>query len=423
MSNIYNYSESVNIVLESPQGAPLEDNTKCSPFGLNRRFVPSSMPPLAFDSPTKILKARWDRFRLLSVLRKILYDEGTNKGLEYPANYHRSAKCHLVNVKDSVTVHKSVEHGKAFYSGLAVCGSVWACPVCSAKIQERRRKEVSQGIDWAYQNNKKAIMVTFTFPHSIDDSLKTLLSNQKKAFTLFRKGEQFDNFKNYIGYTGLIRSLELTYGENGWHPHTHEVWFVDQNSDADYIRSFITERWLSSCRKAGISIDKENSFLEHSVDVLDNASNSDYLAKMDDQKNWGIDRELVKGNQKKSLHPFGMLERIYQGETNFISLFLEYLHCIKGKSQLFWSRGLKNKVGIGEKTDDEIAQETEENAVEIASLTLIEWRIITSNYLQSELLDVAEIYGSSGIKSLLDRWRFVTLKPPLLNLGNFVLSV
>ncbi|WP_223932393.1 hypothetical protein, partial [Aeromonas caviae] len=30
-----------------------------------------------------------------------------------------------------------------------------------------------------------------------------------------------------LGYRGLVRGLELTYGSNGWHLHTHEMWLVD----------------------------------------------------------------------------------------------------------------------------------------------------------------------------------------------------
>ncbi len=59
----------------------------------------------------------------------------------------------------------SKEHKKAFYTGLAVCGSVWSCPVCTAKIQERRRLEISKGMDKAYESGLKCVMVTLTFPH------------------------------------------------------------------------------------------------------------------------------------------------------------------------------------------------------------------------------------------------------------------
>ena len=40
-------------------------------------------------------------------------------------------------------------HNKAFYQGLMSCGGIWTCPVCAAKISERRRQELKQAIEAA----------------------------------------------------------------------------------------------------------------------------------------------------------------------------------------------------------------------------------------------------------------------------------
>ena len=409
-------AERILTVLSAPEGGALVYNTKSSsPY--REKFVKTSLPPLAFDSKSKVKKARWDRYRLLSVVRKIMNTKGNEAGLEYSANYHRTAKCNLVAVKHTVDVHQSVEHGKAFYSGLSVCGDVWNCPVCSAKIQERRRVEVSNAVDWAYKNGYKCIMVTFTMPHTIFNRLDGLLDSQKDAFVKLRSGKAWSNYTSDIGFEGLIRSLEHTYGfENGWHPHTHELWIVDRSADVSEMREFIVNRWYNSCVKSGVTISNKDAFFQHSVDIVDNASNSDYLAKMDSEKHWGIDRELVKGNSKNGLHPFGILERIYQGETDLINLFLEYSEAVKGKRQLFWSHGLKKKVGIADQTDQEIAEKTEDDAFLVASLSLEDWKVITRNNLQSELLDITEEMGIEGIKLLLKRWRDVPPEDEILPL-------
>src|SRR5712691_4776616 len=39
----------------------------------------------------------------------------------------------------TVDVLYSVQHQSAHYGGLMVCGSVWVCPLCAAKISEHRR--------------------------------------------------------------------------------------------------------------------------------------------------------------------------------------------------------------------------------------------------------------------------------------------
>src|SRR4051794_16390042 len=41
----------------------------------------------------------------------------------------------------TVDVLYSPQHKSAHYGGLMVCGSVWVCPLCAAKISEHRRVE------------------------------------------------------------------------------------------------------------------------------------------------------------------------------------------------------------------------------------------------------------------------------------------
>ena len=402
------------VVLEKPKThytsgfrAPLECNTKFASPLLDNRFVKASLPPLVHDVESKIRNSRYERFLLLAVARKIFFQQGVQEELEFPQNFHRTAKCHHTTVGSKVDIYKTVEHGKAHYKGLAVCGDVWNCPVCSAKIQEKRRQEVAMAMDWAYTNGFKCVMVTLTLPHTKFDKLEGLFESQKNSLRYLRSGKAWSKYKEKIGFQGLIRSLELTHGDNGWHPHTHELWIINKDADASALREKVVDRWYKACLKNGVEITKPEAFKEHSVDIVDNASNSDYLAKMDDEKHWGIDRELVKGNSKKGMHPFLILRRIFQGETNLIPLFLEYSKAVKGKKQLWWSAGLKAKTGVEDKTDKELSQEVKEESIYLASLSLDQWQIIVRNNLQSELLDVAEEYGLIGIEELLKRWKDV----------------
>ena len=73
------------------------------------------------------MESRVQRFALQSMARAILPES-------------RTAKCLRIRAHDcDVQVWKSREHGTASYGGLQTCGSVWTCPVCAAKIAERRR--------------------------------------------------------------------------------------------------------------------------------------------------------------------------------------------------------------------------------------------------------------------------------------------
>ena len=375
------------------------------PLGTNAKFSPTSESDSGKKQAYNPRAARAERYRLQKKAQEILWKKGVSEGLKYPANYHKTTKCLRVAVADKVDIHRSATTGKAFYGGgLVVCGKP-GCPVCSAKIQERRRVEIAKCFDWAYSQGKKIVMVTFTFPHGYEDGLKELMTKQAGALTRLRKGRSWDLFKNRIGFDGLIRSLEVTHGANGWHPHTHEAWVVDANADVKKITEFVTEQWLSACKKEGlVPHGKVGAFRKHAVDVQDNCRASDYFAKQDQTVTWGADRELAKSSTKKGKKsgksPFQLLELAADGDERAADLYLEYTQAIKGKSVIRWSQGLKGRVGVDELTDEELARREDDKADLLALLTLEEWSCVIAHDARAYVLDLAEEKGLTGIK----RW-------------------
>ena len=364
-----------------------------------KEFNEGGNPPLgnkAKSATTSIAQTlaiqgiRAKRYELLAVSRDILNDAGIKKNLKYAMDYHRTAKCKFVVHGSAVGVLKSKTYNRAFYNGLQTCGSVWTCPVCASKIQEKRRGEVAKAVDYFYSNNYQAVLITFTFSHKRTDILELLLKQFADALKKLRKGKQWDNFKKRVDFKGLIRSLEVTHSENnGFHPHTHELWFLDKNVNQKEFIAFVQKRWLSACKRAGLFKDGDNlkNFLKRSIDVKFNCRASDYLNKQDSSFHWGVDREIAKGASKKGKHPFYFLE---ENTPRTRQLFLEFADAIKGKSQLFWSRGLKNLVGINDKTDEELAEEETDNADNLGLLTLTQWHIIRTLNIRAQVLDIAE---------------------------------
>ena len=140
----------------------------------------------------------------------------------------------------------------------------------------------------------------------------------------------------------------------------------------------VLKRWESACIRAGLLDPKNEAQLEafraHAVDVKGNCSASDYLAKQDDSRNWGVDREIAKASTKngraKGLHPFALLAKAGKGDKRAERLFLAYCMAMKGKSQLYWSPGLKDAVGVNEASDEELAEESRDAADLLGMLTL-----------------------------------------------------
>ena len=84
-----------------------------------------------------------------------------------------------------VQVWKSKEHGTASYGGLQTCGSVWTCPVCAAKIAERRRVELLDAMELHKAQGGAVFLLTLTTPHQRGDVLAELLDQQGKALQSF----------------------------------------------------------------------------------------------------------------------------------------------------------------------------------------------------------------------------------------------
>lgn len=348
--------------------------------------------------PTEIRRKRYTLQSKLQVLLK----RNTS-----PDEFKNIKGCMHTQLSD-VAIYRSIKHHKAFYGNLVQCSSVWACPVCAPKIQARRSLEISKALHWVYSNGYKAVMVTFTQPHTKGERLKDIIDKHRVAMNKMKSGSQFTLFKKRTGYIGQIRGLETTYGANGWHWHAHELWIVSEDCNIENEKEFLKNKWLRSCRTADFNIKNEDDFLQHAVDVIDNAHATDYLQKLG--KNWGIDKELTHGSSKKGhgMTPFELLE-----SDNLVHnrLFLEYIRATKGKAQLFWSRGLKNKTGIAEKTDKEIIDEKVNEAEAIVYLEKELWRCVIQNNARAEILNIVEVAGFDGLQRWFTDYGFI-LKPP-----------
>lgn len=374
------------------------------PSGHTRNPLP---PP---DGRDKVREIRAQRYDLQATARVLLSSEGRKQGLAFGHDFHRTAKCKHITRSQHAEVYRDAEHGAAFYGGLVTCGSVWACPICAAVVQERRREEIAQAIDWAYTKGLQPVMITFTFPHHQWDSLPDLLEKQADAFRRLRRGSVWQRLKDRMGYRGLIRALELTHGEHGWHPHTHELWFVSASVSAEELHGVIVRRWADMCERAGLlTADKRAAFMQHAVDVKGWCTASDYLAKQDSEKHWGADRELAKAStkagRKTGRHPFGLLADAGDGDARSGRLYVEYAQAVKGRRQLFWSAGLKAEVGIEDIDDEELAEESREKADLLGLVHLDDWRIVRAAGQRAQLLDAAEHGGWPAVETLISRLR------------------
>lgn len=298
------------------------------------------------------------------------------------------------------------EHQKAHYKNLMVCGSVWLCAVCASKISERRKNELIQGVN---NHDLGLAMVTFTMRHSAGDSLKENLDILQEAILRLVSGGWFQRFKSRWGLIGSVTNLEITYGENGWHPHKHLLYFFDReisSYDLQVMRSELVKRYLYLLDiLGGSALDRV------ACDVVEAKTEkqkiAEYMAKTE-KTPWGIEAEMTKSHVKMSpgggLSFWELLKRASDGEYKYILLVREYAKVTKGKQSLYYSKGLRKKLSLGSpETDLEIAEKIEEHSELLAIVAKDIWARVSALRLRGQLLEVANSGDIEQISAFLGR--------------------
>ena len=349
----------------------------------------------AFDKETgEILTrtpqaSRAERWALKSVVNRLLPGDRVSKCMVLRAPIPGQGLA-------PIEIHKGASNGKAFYHGLMACGSVWTCPVCAAKIAERRRLELKQAIDAAKVKGFGVHFVTLTVPHGVGDDLHQLLANLSASLKRLSQDQHFRRIKKRLGIhiEGFIRAQEVTYGQNGWHPHFHMIVFTpDRSLSCSVLQQAYSEGWRSACLKSGLP----EPHPEYGCTVQDGARAAQYVSK------WGIEDEMTKSQAKQGkrhgLSPWGLLRAVLDGNAPEIApepaaaLFRLYAHAFKGRRQLHWSVGLRAKLlpDQVELSDQELVDLPEdERASLLSSITADQWRAIRRARAQASILDAAE---------------------------------
>lgn len=327
-------------------------------------------------TPVDHRSARAQRYALKSVVNRLL-----------PVS--RTSKCMRWHVpKQALQIHKSDTNGRAFYSGLQVCASVWACPVCAAKISERRRVELLAAIERAKVLGLDVYLVTLTVPHGLGDDVRQVLDGILSAWRKSTTSRAGKKFRADFGIRGTVRALEVTYGANGFHPHIHALLFLDRGGSPSAVQRAFSPLWQYACEKAGLP---RPSF-EHGCRVDDGSHAGSYAAK------WGLDSEMTKSHMKKGKNggssPWDFLRNVLDkgdGYEKSAALFRVYADAFKGRRQLYWSNGLRDFLALGvDATDEEVAAAQEDNAHVLSEISVDQWRAILGTKTEAAVLTMAE---------------------------------
>lgn len=310
------------------------------------------------------------QFELQEAARYLLPDFGNLQGCLFCMQ--RQAECVEL-------IHKPDCMGSRF-GGLQTCQSVWVCPFCAGKITERRREELRVGFDAWRAAGGSLLFVTWTQRHLIGDGLEQLLDGMCEARRYATSGTHGKRIRTKYNIAGSVRSLEVTWGRNGWHPHYHEVLFIDGQVTPKMVSQLEADLFTVW----GRGLDREglrSVTRDHGVRVelpKDEDRIRDYIAKfgIEPERSWGVAEELTmwKVKASKGMAPFDLLSSFaYSGDMQHGERFQEYARAFKGRRQLYWSKGLKAKCGIDEVSDQEIAEDREGAELVLVQVARLHW--------------------------------------------------
>ncbi len=296
---------------------------------------------------------------------------GTSAGSPGWVRPPRPARCRW-RIAADVSVHHDPEKG-AHWGGIERCSSVWACPVCSAVIRAERAREVMAAVEaWQAQGGSLAF-VTLTVRHKHGDDLRTTLDAVLRGFQRLQSGAPWVRFKQRFGVRGVIRSVEVTLGANGWHPHIHALFFLDRPlsaGDVDEWESSMFGRWAGIVTRLGARLPTQPRGIDVRPADADGRVVGQYLAKLQEasEKRYRVGDELVrfdfKSGRSGSLMPFELLDSGRRADEDddraAYRLWVEYFQATFGRRAITWSHGLRDLCAVEEeRTDEEVMADVE----------------------------------------------------------------
>jgi len=306
----------------------------------------------------------------------------------------RSAAATCMHSAGSTVSIAATAGGVVHVGGVKCCGSPWACPVCSPVIRERRAGEIDQGVAGHLAGGGSAYFVTSTMRHHAGTPLADSLKIVQRSWTQTMRSRSARGG----GYVGQIRSIEITHGKHGWHPHIHAVILFDEHTSdtaaMSYLRAMGT-RWGDQVRKRGGSVGASGFDIRPVHEHGDGIGS--YLCKV--QGGWGIGLELARADVKQgrsttSVKPFEFLARAAAGEAFALTMWSYYERATKGRNAIVWSRGLKARLGVVEVDDTAAAEaELQDEPVVLCVVPAEAWRRLLVAGKASELLDFVGAVG------------------------------
>lgn len=364
--------------------------------------VPSDVvDPDALDTLSRLDSGRLDRYAARAWLT-------ARRGRTSLPRLHR---CGRYSIGEQVTVRRTAD-GSGF-AGLETCGSVWACPSCSARISETRRRDLHQLLSahlstrWSVHHTLPpldsvdvddpqphfpsvpvsgrgvdvssggVLFATLTAAHRWGTPLDVQWDRMLDAWRRCQQGRGWKVLRDRAGVIGSVALREATVTSNGWHLHLHVLFLtagdasrlvdpvaVDGSSRLEVFRTDLVDRWATVGARVGLVVDEQGQ----DVRALHGPGAAGHVADYFAKATYEVARSDLKSARGDGLAPFALLRLLVSGElpdgvsplvfAHAEDLWREWEQGSRGRRQVGYSRGLRRMYELGvEATDEDIVAE------------------------------------------------------------------
>lgn len=289
-------------------------------------------------------------------------EPGTRAGSAGWVKPPRPARCRWA-LDAEVGVHGG-DGATAHFSGTERCASIWACPTCAAVVRSERAREIDAAVQAWQERGGHLAFVTLTLRHKREDPLAESLDAVLKGWQRMLMGASWERFLVRHGVHGYVRSVEVTLGANGWHPHVHALLFLEgEVSEAvtAAMQAWLYDRWARIVTRLGARLPSKDRGVDVKAADAQGRVVARYLAKVQDEgARAKIGMKVARFDLKRSRSAGGMMpfELLDADDGAARRLWIEYVHATKGRRAITWSKGLRAKlIKEPERTDQEVTDD------------------------------------------------------------------
>lgn len=254
-----------------------------------------------------------------------------------------------------------------------------------------------------------ALFVTLTVAHGVNQRLKSTFGLVADTWRAINGGRAGKERRETFGVMGTIRTLEVTHGDHGWHPHLHALVLVDVGQADDLVEVLgrdIVRAWCDAIEDAG---HPRPARAAQRVEVVrDAAAVAKYVAKVQDDHAGAMTvamemtRSDLKSGRRSSRTPFEILRDFTRtGDMRDVLLWWEYEEVTRRRHAITWSKGLRARFDLEFETDEEL-NEREVGGVTIATIPASTWSyVVRHREAGTRILEAAEAAGIAGVRQVL----------------------